>query len=331
MSRITAVLGDIVRQADCDAIVNAANPNLRAGSGVCGAIHAAAGPSLEIACAGLAPVETGGAVITPGFALANPWVIHAVGPRYFDDPDPPSSLRRTMLSVLDIARRQGLRRVAVPAISTGVYGYPVEEAAPVMVSTVRSAIERSGLEELRFVLASQVALDAFVAVLGPLPPRTPVITRRLFEAICDRCRIEIGGIHGVSHWSRVRLNGLRLAALTGADPIVVELFAFLHDACRENEGVDPGHGTRAAQFVDELTPVVLPVNGHQKLLLKLACTGHTDQSVHHDPTVATCWDADRLDLWRIGIRPDPSRLCTEAARDPAVIEEARRRVLAGRG
>ena len=330
MSRITAVLGDIVRQADCDAIVNAANPHLRAGSGVCGAIHAAAGPALEIACAGLAPVETGGAVITPGFALANPWVIHAVGPRYLSDPDPAASLRRTLLGVIDLARRYGLRRVAVPAIATGVYGYPLEEAAPVLVSAARSAIGNSGLEELRFVLASQVALGAFRSAIGQGASRGPVISRRLFEAIRDRCRIDLDGIHGVSHWSRVRLNGLRLAAHTGADPVVVELFAFLHDACRDDEGADPGHGKRAALFVDALPRGELPATDAQLDLLKVACTGHAHQPTHGDPTVATCWDADRLDLWRLGITPDPDRLCTAAAREPGMIEEARRRVQAGR-
>jgi len=152
-AQITAVVGDIVRQPDCDAIVNAANPRLLAGGGVCGAIHRAAGPRLEACAVGLGPIRPGEAVITPGFDLPNRWVIHAVGPRYFADPDPPALLAKVVRRVLALAEEHGARHVALPAISTGIYGYPVEQAGPLMVKAAQEvAPTLKSVEEIRFVL-----------------------------------------------------------------------------------------------------------------------------------------------------------------------------------
>jgi O-acetyl-ADP-ribose deacetylase (regulator of RNase III) len=161
-ARVTAVVGDIVRQPDCDAIVNAANPQLLAGGGVCGAIHRAAGPRLEEAAVELGPIRPGEAVITPGFDLPNRWVIHAVGPRYFADPDPPALLATVVQSVLALAEKHGARRVALPAISTGIYGYPVEQAGPLMVKTAQEiAPTLARVEEIRFVLFDAATLRWF--------------------------------------------------------------------------------------------------------------------------------------------------------------------------
>lgn len=161
-ARVTAVVGDIVRQPDCDAIVNAANPQLLAGGGVCGAIHRAAGPRLEGAAALLGPIRPGEAVITPGFDLPNRWLIHAVGPRYFADADPPALLAKVVKSVLTLAEEHGARRVALPAISTGIYGYPIEEAGPLMVKTAKAiAPTLAKVEEIRFVLFDSAALRWF--------------------------------------------------------------------------------------------------------------------------------------------------------------------------
>jgi O-acetyl-ADP-ribose deacetylase (regulator of RNase III) len=162
-ARVTAVVGDIVRQPDCDAIVNAANPQLLAGGGVCGAIHRAAGPQLEEFAEKLGPIGAGEAVITPGFRLPNRWVIHVVGPRYFADPDPPALLAKAVRSVLALAEEYGATRVALPAISTGIYGYPVEAAGPIMVATAQAmapALKR--VEEIRFVLFDTGTLRWFV-------------------------------------------------------------------------------------------------------------------------------------------------------------------------
>jgi O-acetyl-ADP-ribose deacetylase (regulator of RNase III) len=161
-ARVTAIVGDIVRQPDCDAIVNAANPQLLAGGGVCGAIHHAAGPRLADAAVGLGPIRPGEAVITPGFDLPNRWVIHAVGPRYFADPDPPALLAKAIKSVLALAEEHGATRVALPALSTGIYGYPVEEAGPLMMKTAKTiAPTLAKVEEIRFVLFDAAALRWF--------------------------------------------------------------------------------------------------------------------------------------------------------------------------
>jgi O-acetyl-ADP-ribose deacetylase len=159
ITRVTAVVGDIVCQPDCEAIVNAANPQLMAGGGVCGAIHRAAGPELEAYAIKLGPIAVGDAVMTPGFKLPNRWVIHAVGPRYFADTDPPALLARAVTNVLRLADEHQVKRVALPAISTGIYGYPIEEAGPVMAGTARElAPELHHVEEIRFVLVSSDAL-----------------------------------------------------------------------------------------------------------------------------------------------------------------------------
>ena len=139
------------------------------------------------------------------------------------------------------------------------------------------------------------------------------------------------GIHGAPHWSRVRQIGLRLAPHTGANLRVVELFAFLHDACRRNDGHDPHHGPRAALLAERMNATVLRLSEPELGLLVVACQGHSDGQTHEDVTVSTCWDADRLDLGRVGIRPDPRRLCTAAARDPALIQWAFSRSVANAG
>jgi len=123
------------------------------------------------------------------------------------------------------------------------------------------------------------------------------------------------GIHGVHHWARVRARGLELARSTGAHPEVVELFAFLHDSQRLSDGRDPDHGRRAAVFAEELRGTHIDLKDPEFELLQEACIGHSDGGLLAEVTVMTCWDADRLDLGRVGIRPDPARLCTQAARD----------------
>lgn len=120
----------------------------------------------------------------------------------------------------------------------------------------------------------------------------------------------------------MRENGLRLAALTGAQIEVVECFAFLHDAKRLNDSRDPGHGSRAAALVRMLQGGVLKLADEQVELLAYACAHHTDGLTEADVTVQTCWDADRLDLGRVGITPLAERLCTPAARDPAIMRWA---------
>jgi uncharacterized protein len=148
------------------------------------------------------------------------------------------------------------------------------------------------------------------------------VSENLIVAIRKEYVLPWNGRHGISHWARVRENGLRLAEKTGADPRVVELFAYLHDSKRRNERTDPGHGARAAEFVRTLQGALIDLSEENLELLVYACAYHTDGLTEADVTVQTCWDADRLDLGRVGIRPQARYLCTSAARDAEVIKWA---------
>ena len=156
-----------------------------------------------------------------------------------------------------------------------------------------------------------------------------IITPELVDALRKAQPLTWHGIHGVSHWQRVRQNGLRLAKISGADAAVVECFAFLHDIKRLNDGRDPQHGQRAADFARTIRTTLIHLGDVQFDLLLYACAEHTRGLTHTDITIGTCWDADRLDLARVDIIPDPKRLCTEAARDPDILKWAVRRSRAG--
>jgi O-acetyl-ADP-ribose deacetylase (regulator of RNase III) len=168
MPSIVLVRGDITVQ-DVDAIVNAANTSLRAGGGVDGAITRAAGPDAladrerVIRERGRPPLPTGDAVATVGGALRARWIIHTAGPIYSASPDDPRLLASCHARSLQVADELGARTVAFPAISTGIYGYPLDEAASVAIQAVRSAA--TAVQEIRFVLFDGVAWRAFDAAL----------------------------------------------------------------------------------------------------------------------------------------------------------------------
>jgi uncharacterized protein len=145
---------------------------------------------------------------------------------------------------------------------------------------------------------------------------------KLIQIITEQFQFNRESIHGTHHWRRVEELGLMLADQTGADRDVVSLFAYLHDSKRENELVDPEHSARAADFAEELYQAGnLALSEKQLEQLVHACRCHSDPNAKSDDmTVMTCWDADRLDLWRVGETPDPARLNTDAARDPSMIE-----------
>ena len=124
-------------------------------------------------------------------------------------------------------------------------------------------------------------------------------------------------VHGPDHWKRVERNGLLLATRTGADIAVVRLFAVFHDSRRENESFDAGHGARAAEFATTLRGSLFDLSDDAFALLHYACTWHTDGQHHADPTIGTCWDADRLDLGRVGIIPAPQFMSTAFGREIA--------------
>ena len=138
---VECVQDDITLQRDIEAVVNAANAELRPGGGVAGAIHRAAGPGLYEECRPLAPIRPGEAVITSGHGLPNRYVIHCLGPVYGVDLPSDVLLVHGYRNAMRLARERGIGSIAFPAISAGVFGYPMEAAAQVAVDTV--------LEELR--------------------------------------------------------------------------------------------------------------------------------------------------------------------------------------
>jgi len=143
--------------------------------------------------------------------------------------------------------------------------------------------------------------------------------RDLLRVLRAQFALDWDGIHGIAHWERVQKNGLRLAEVTGANPRVVELFALLHDARRESDGHDPEHGARAAELARSLAGRSFALGAADLDLLATACRDHSEGLTEGDVTVQTCWDADRLDLGRVGRKPRPDLLCTAAARKPDVI------------
>lgn len=158
--RIECVVGDITRQPDMDAVVNAANARLMPGGGVAGAIHRAAGPGLAQECAPLAPIAPGEAVMTGGHGLPNPHVIHCLGPVYGRDTPSDELLARCYRRALALADDAGLASVAFPALSTGAFGYPMAEAAPVAVNAVRDAARGlASVRRVRFVLPDERARE----------------------------------------------------------------------------------------------------------------------------------------------------------------------------
>ena len=149
---------------DVDAIVNAANTDLKPGGGVCGAIHRAAGPELAQACADLRGCPTGEARITPGFRLKARYVIHAVGPVWRGgDAAEADRLASAYAASIRLASGLRLKSIAFPAISTGVYGYPIEQATPIAVAAVRRAVAGSSLEKVIFACFSDEVLEAYRA------------------------------------------------------------------------------------------------------------------------------------------------------------------------
>lgn len=121
-------------------------------------------------------------------------------------------------------------------------------------------------------------------------------------------------LHGPDHWQRVERNALTLAAETGADLLVVRLFAVLHDSQRRNEMHDPEHGARAADWATQLRGVEFTVDEVQFRMLTEACVFHDKGLVSPNPTIGTCWDADRLDLPRVGINPMSRFMSTPAGK-----------------
>jgi uncharacterized protein len=151
------------------------------------------------------------------------------------------------------------------------------------------------------------------------------LRRSVLRAVQEQFRLEWRGIHGVPHWARVRCNGLALARANGARLDVVELFALLHDSQRHHDGLDRKHGLRGADFTLQLNSELLRLDRPGLEMLTYAVRYHSDGLIEADVTVQTCWDADRLDLGRVGIKPRLDKLCTAQARNPVLLDLAYRR------
>ncbi|CAG1066763.1 O-acetyl-ADP-ribose deacetylase [uncultured bacterium] len=163
---ISLVRGDITLE-ETDAIVNAANSALAGGGGVDGAIHRAGGPAIMEECGKIGGCPTGSAVITTGGNLKASFVIHTVGPIYRGGSyGEPGLLKSAYASSLSLAIKKGLKSISFPSISTGVYGYPIEEASTIAVSTVIEFVRQNeGLDLVRFVLFSERDLAAYSGAL----------------------------------------------------------------------------------------------------------------------------------------------------------------------
>ena len=160
-AKLEALQGDITR-LEVDAIVNAANTSLLGGGGVDGAIHRAAGPELLAECRGIGGCPTGEARITRGYRLPARWVIHTVGPVYRGTPRDRELLTGCYRNSLELAARNGAATVAFPAISCGVYGYPIEEACPIALTTTMDALAAfPSIAKVLFVLFSAGDLGVY--------------------------------------------------------------------------------------------------------------------------------------------------------------------------
>lgn len=148
---------------------------------------------------------------------------------------------------------------------------------------------------------------------------------KIVEIAIRKSVLPIDGIHGIHHWNRVWENGKRISEITGANIHVVELFSFLHDCCRKSDNNDPEHGPRASKLVKGLVGDFITGEEVEIYQLILAIKDHTNGNIINDMTIATCWDADRLDFGRIGIKPNKKYLNTIIKENREFIEEAYKR------
>lgn len=165
--KLEVVIGNIVKQPDVEAIVNSANANLRMGSGVAGAIHTAAGPKLEEYCRPFAPLELGAALITPGFQLPNRWIIHVRAAHYINNTEPERYLAFALSSMLNTARDNSIKSIALPAIGTGVFKFPLILAAKITSKTLAQYAKNNnmGIELVRLCVTSEDLRDLYQSAL----------------------------------------------------------------------------------------------------------------------------------------------------------------------
>lgn len=168
-TKIELQRGDIAAQEDVEAVVNAANAQLSGGGGVDGALHRAAGPELKKASKPLGPIAPGEAVITDAFNLPNKFVIHCLGPVYGQDKPEDEKLANCYINALNIADEKKIERIAFPSISTGAFGFPMDEAAQVALSAVaRETEDLNTVTFIRFVLWGREAMEVYEEAMQDL-------------------------------------------------------------------------------------------------------------------------------------------------------------------
>ena len=158
-----------------------------------------------------------------------------------------------------------------------------------------------------------------------LPEKSKVMTQPYVDFLAHQYKLSHNGYHGIEHWFRVLINGRLIAAETGADLEVVEHFALLHDVMRVDENRDIQHGNRSADFVRQIAGDWVHLGIVRQEQLIEACMYHSMGRLTQDVTIQTCWDADRLDLGRVGTKPNPTYLGTKIAREPRFLESAYKR------
>ena len=141
--------------------------------------------------------------------------------------------------------------------------------------------------------------------------------QRIWEEVTRQFQCGRESIHGPGHWRRVERNGLLIAKQNGADADVVRLFAVFHDSRREHDGSDDTHGARGAAYAALMRGTMFDLNDSQFKLLHYACTWHTHGQLNQNPTIGACWDADRLDLGRVGMAPKAKYMSTKLGREIA--------------
>ena len=164
-----AVIGDITNQPDVEAIVNAANAQLQTGGGVAGAIHRVAGPELYEECKALAPIKPGEAVITKAYNLPNKFVIHCLGPVYGKDSPEEKLLANCYKNALRLAEKHQIKSIAFPSLSTGAFGYPIEEAVNISFNAILEELQGlKHLQRIKFVLFSEQDLKFYLKKIEDL-------------------------------------------------------------------------------------------------------------------------------------------------------------------
>jgi O-acetyl-ADP-ribose deacetylase (regulator of RNase III) len=164
-----AVIGDIAKQPDVEALVNAANAQLQTGGGVAGAIHRAAGSELYEECRNLAPIKPGEAVITKAYNLPNSYIIHCLGPVYGKDSPEEKLLANCYKNALRLAEKHQISSIAFPSLSTGAFGYPIEEAVNVSFNAILSELQGlKHLQRIKFVLFSEQDLKFYLKKIEDL-------------------------------------------------------------------------------------------------------------------------------------------------------------------